>query len=52
MFPKPQFLEADIAGKEYVDLFDDQFLHDLSRKYGVSTQALVNTLKNLGYIQE
>lgn len=51
LMPK-EFLEADIAGKEYVDLFDDQFLHDLSRKYGVSTQALVNRLKNLGYIQE
>lgn len=46
------FLEADLVGQEYVDLFDDSFLRELARKYGVSTQALVNRLKNLGYIQE
>ncbi len=46
------FLENDLAGQEYVDLFDDSFLRELARKYGVSTQALVNRLKNLGYIQE
>lgn len=51
LLPK-EFLEADLASEEYVDLFDDQFLQDLSRKYGVSTQALANRLKNLGYIQE
>jgi len=47
-----EFLEADLASEEYVDLLDDQFLHELSRKYGVSAQALVNRLKNLGCIQE
>lgn len=47
-----EFLEADLASEEYVDLLDDGLLYDLSRKYGVSTQALVNRLKNLGYIQE
>lgn len=46
------FLEADLATEEYVDLLDDTFLHELGRKYGVSTQALVNRLKTLGYIQE
>jgi Zn-dependent peptidase ImmA (M78 family) len=46
------FLEADLAKEEYVDLLDDTFLHGLARKYGVSTQALVNRLKNLRYIQE
>jgi Zn-dependent peptidase ImmA (M78 family) len=46
------FLEADLAKEDFVDLLDDEFLHGLSRKYGVSTQALVNRLKNLGYIQE
>lgn len=46
------FLEMDLAKEEYVDLLDDEFLHTLARKYGVSTQALVNRLKNLGYIQE
>lgn len=51
LMPK-KFLEKDLEGEEYVDLFDDEFLHDLASKYGVSTQALVNRLKNLGYIQE
>jgi Zn-dependent peptidase ImmA (M78 family) len=51
LMPK-EFLEADLEKKDYVDLFDDEFLRGLSRKYGVSTQALVNRLKNLGYIQE
>jgi hypothetical protein len=37
---------------EFVDLLDDTFLRELSRKYGVSTQALVNRLKNLGYLQQ
>jgi Zn-dependent peptidase ImmA (M78 family) len=46
------FLEADLANVEFFDLLDDEFLRDLAAKYGVSTQALVNRLKNLGYIQE
>jgi Zn-dependent peptidase ImmA (M78 family) len=51
LMPK-EFLEADLENEDYVDLLDDEFLHGLSRKYGVSAQALVNRLKNLGYIQE
>lgn len=51
LMPK-QFLEADLANEEYVDLLDDELLHGLARKYAVSAQALVNRLKNLGYIQE
>lgn len=51
LMPK-MFLEVDLASEDYVDVLDDQFLRDLARKYGVSTQALVNRLKNLGYIQE
>ncbi|MBK8091523.1 MAG: ImmA/IrrE family metallo-endopeptidase [Verrucomicrobiaceae bacterium] len=47
-----EFLKKDLENEEYVDLLDDDFLHGLARKYGVSTQALVNRLKNLGYIQE
>jgi len=46
------FLEQDLEGEEYVNLLDDDFLSELSRKYGVSTQALVNRLKNLGYIPD
>ena len=34
------------------DVMADDFISDLGKKYGVSTQALVNRLKNLGYIQE
>jgi Zn-dependent peptidase ImmA (M78 family) len=51
LMPK-DFLKADLAGEDSVDLLDDAFLHGIARKYGVSTQALVNRLKNLGYIQE
>jgi len=51
LMPK-EFLERDLRQEDYVDLLDDAFLRGLGRKYGVSTQALVNRLKNLGYIQE
>jgi len=51
LMPK-EFLETDLAKEVYVDLLDDELLHGLARKYGVSAQALVNRLKNLGYIQE
>jgi Zn-dependent peptidase ImmA (M78 family) len=51
LMPK-EFIEADLAGEDYFDLLDDGFLQNLARKYGVSAQALVNRLKNLGYIQE
>lgn len=47
-----EFLEMDLAELEFLDLLDDKVLLDLARKYGVSTQALVNRLKNVGYIQE
>jgi Zn-dependent peptidase ImmA (M78 family) len=51
LMPK-EFLEGDLQNEEYVDLLDDDFLQGLARKYGVSAQALVNRLKNLGYIPE
>ena len=51
LMPK-EFIEADLASEDYFDLLDDGFLQNLARKYGVSAQALVNRLKNLGYIQE
>lgn len=47
-----EFIEKDLMVVESVDLFDDGLLRNLARKYGVSTQALVNRLKNLGYIHE
>jgi Zn-dependent peptidase ImmA (M78 family) len=47
-----RFLEEDLVNEVSVDLLDDDFLLELARKYGVSAQALVNRLKNLGYIPE
>jgi len=46
------FIERDLEDEEFVNLLDDDFLTDLGYKYGVSTQALINRLKNLGYIPE
>src|SRR6185437_8986068 len=43
------FIERDLAEEETVDLLDESFLNKLAKKYEVSTQALVNRLKNLGY---
>ena len=51
LMPK-EFLDKDLENEHYVDVLDDLLLRRLARKYGVSTQALVNRLKNLGYIQE
>jgi len=51
LMPK-EFLKQDLAGEDYIDIFYDAFLRNLARKYGVSTQALVHRLKNLGYLQE
>jgi len=47
-----EFLQNDLANEKFVNLLDGKLLDNLSRKYGVSTQALVNRLKNLGYIPE
>jgi len=46
------FIERDLQDEEFVNLLDDDFLTDLAYKYGVSTKALINRLKNLGYIPE
>jgi Zn-dependent peptidase ImmA (M78 family) len=51
LMPK-HFLEKDLESMDDIDFLDDESLQELARKYGVSTQALVNRLKNLGYIQE
>jgi Zn-dependent peptidase ImmA (M78 family) len=47
-----EFIERDLADKEFMDLLDDDFLRELARKYGVSAQALAIRLKTLGYLQE
>lgn len=46
------FLERDIKGADSLGLVDDVFISELSRRYGVSTQALLIRLSYLGYIQE
>jgi Zn-dependent peptidase ImmA (M78 family) len=51
LMPK-RFIEEDLEHEVFIDLLDDDFLSGLARRYGVSSQALVNRLKNLGYIHE
>lgn len=34
-----------------LDLYDDEFLPELARKYGVSVQAITFRLQYLGYIE-
>jgi Zn-dependent peptidase ImmA (M78 family) len=51
LMPK-RFLEADLQNEEFVNVLDGDSLSELARTYGVSTQALVIRLKNLGYIPE
>jgi Zn-dependent peptidase ImmA (M78 family) len=51
LMPK-HFVEQDLEGSDFFDLLDDEFVNTLARKYGVSSQAFVNRLKSLGYIQE
>jgi Zn-dependent peptidase ImmA (M78 family) len=41
-----------LQNEDYVDLLDDDSLDGMAGRYGVSVQALVNRLKNLGYIPE
>ena len=47
-----EFIEEDLSGETDIDLLDDDFLRVLAKKYGVSTQALMNRLKNLGYFHD
>lgn len=50
LMPEP-FLRADLAGQGPLDLYDDDFIPELARKYGVSVQALTFRLQYLGYIE-
>lgn len=45
------FLEHDLAGRVGLDLHDDGFIPTLAKKYGVSVQALMFRLQNLGYVE-
>jgi len=45
------FLKEDLANLDTLDLFRQDVLKPLARKYGVSTEALTFRLANLNYIQ-
>ena len=45
------FVRKDLAGYTTLDLYDDDFLPELARKYGVSVQAITFRLQYLGYIE-
>lgn len=44
-------VDADMKAAHALDVLDDEFLTKLSRKYGVSSQAMVLRLTNLGYVE-
>lgn len=51
LMPK-HFIEADLASVDKMDLVgDDVFIEKLARRYGVSSQAMVFRLANLGFIR-
>lgn len=50
LMPK-RFLAKDIADTDQLDLVDDDTIAKLANRYGVSNQALVFRLVNLGYIK-
>lgn len=45
-------VSSDLAAMVTSDVLDDDSLAKLSRKYGVSTQAMVLRLTNLGYVEQ
>ena len=46
-----RFLKGDLADRSAIDLYDEEFLPELARRYGVSVQALMFRLQYLGYIE-
>lgn len=44
------FLEKDLASVSEIDIENDDLMKNLASKYGVSTQALIFRLANLGYV--
>ena len=51
MIANMSFLKEDLANLDTLDLFRQDVLKPLARKYGVSTEALTFRLANLNYIQ-
>lgn len=45
-------VDADMKAAHALDVLDDEFLTRLSRRYGVSSQAMVLRLTNLGYVEQ
>jgi len=45
-----KFLRHDLAGRDSLDLYEEDFIPELTKKYGVSVQALTFRLQYLGYI--
>jgi Zn-dependent peptidase ImmA (M78 family) len=45
-----RLIRRDLANVGEMDLVNDDFLNDLARRYGVSTQAMLFRLANLGYV--
>lgn len=45
------FLRRDLSGRRTIDLYDEDVIPEMARKYGVSVQALTIRLQYLGYIE-
>ena len=45
------FLRRDLSGQRTLDLYEEDLIPELARKYGVSVQALMFRLQYLGYIE-
>jgi Zn-dependent peptidase ImmA (M78 family) len=51
LMPKAM-VEADMQGATGVDVLDEDFVSKVARRYGVSSQAMVLRLTNLGYVEQ
>lgn len=47
----PEFLRADLAGQDALDLYDEDLIPQLAERYKVSVQALTFRLQYLGYVE-
>jgi Zn-dependent peptidase ImmA (M78 family) len=50
LMPK-EFLCADLAGKDALDLYDENLIPEMADRYQVSVQALTFRLQYLGYVE-
>ena len=46
-----EFLRSDIAGRDEIDLYDENLIPNLANLYQVSVQALTFRLQYLGYVE-